>query len=189
MLTVGSATPQVAPSLGLHHIRPSVFVGANWLRVLTLPDGFQTAGHDTFRDCLNLEKVVLPASFSAGGVRLFHGCVKLSEVTFVDEHATLRVVDDSWFFNCRALTTLTLPPSVVRINEHAFAATGLTTIWLPATLQQCHALAFTQCAYLVAVHLPAACEIIYDSIEPTKTLVLPEGARVHTDVATFKPHK
>ena len=70
-----------------------------------IPEGVNHINAETFKDCVNLKKVVFPS--------------------------TLKWIWESAFENCVALTEIEIPESVTSIMENAFRNTGLKKVYLP----------------------------------------------------------
>ncbi len=123
-------------------------------------DGKIEFGNTTFADCLALTDVefdnvtdVIPVQMFYGctslktvklygvkkiGNSAFANCAKLVEVDFTKsgENDTLEEIGDGAFagydvYKAPAITTITLPKTLVHIGEGAFFATGLTEITIP----------------------------------------------------------
>ncbi len=67
------------------------------------------------------------------------------------------------FENCKGLTNITIPSSVVSIDVEAFKNSGLTTIELPSSITSIGYAVFSSCSFLVSVEIPSSVESIGES--------------------------
>lgn len=72
-------------------------------------------------------------------------------------------IADNAFKNCKGLTNITIPSSVVKIGTDAFANSGLTTIELPSSITSIGFGLFLACSDLVSVKIPSSVESIGES--------------------------
>ena len=67
------------------------------------------------------------------------------------------------FENCKGLTNITIPTSVIEIDAEAFKNSGLTTIELPSSITSFGYAVFKSCSFLVSVKIPSSVESIGES--------------------------
>ena len=72
-------------------------------------------------------------------------------------------IADYAFKNCKDLTGITIPSSVVKIGTRAFQSSGLTTIELPSSITSIDYGLFSSCSDLVSVKIPSSVESIGES--------------------------
>lgn len=142
-----------------------------------------------FCDCKNLTSIQLPDGLKELSYSAFSGCEKLQSISLPGSLRLIgaTVFDPEWtenvFENCLSLETVTAQPGTyadkyVRrhrlgqygyaeipegqqtIGAHAFAATALKTVKLPASLQTIKAYAFEACYRLETVEIPQGTEKI-----------------------------
>jgi hypothetical protein len=83
----------------------------------------------------------------------------------VIEGKTYSVVSIAYkaFENCKGLTNITIPSSVIEIDADAFRNSGLTTIELPSSITSIGFGVFKSCSDLVSVKIPSSVESIGES--------------------------
>lgn len=158
----------------------------------------------------SLKKVILPAQTVKIGESAFAGCKNLETILFGADTVsgqfpeTLKAIDDSAFYRCEALKTLTFPRGLETIGHHAFAdcsnltnvtfngvetiadsafynCTGLKEISFPSTLKSVGELAFAYCSELTSVKFSKGLQSIgpmaFHFCSKLETAELPEGLR------------
>ena len=117
---------------------------------------------EAFRECHNLEKVVLPYKVCYVGEAAFYGCDKLESVRLSN---WARVILPSAFYGCSALEYIYLPNTLTTIMSQAFAeCTSLVQIILPESLVTIEEFAFSGCTALEYVEIPAHIEYLAENI-------------------------
>lgn len=97
----------------------------------------ETIYHDTFKNSINLKKVILPPTIKSIHNDAFNGCYNLSEIN--------------------------LPDSIEYIGCSCFANSGLKEIELPKNLKEILMNTFKGCKELSEVYIPLNVETIYNS--------------------------
>lgn len=87
---------------------------------VSIPDGVKKIGAEAFKDCGNISKVTIPDSVEVIGEAAFAGCGSLTETEGGDN---VRKISDRAFAGC-PLTTIHIPASVENIGLRAFDRTG-----------------------------------------------------------------
>ena len=92
-----------------------------------IPDGVTMIAQGSMRNC-KFEKLVLSSKVIAVGANALQGSRALSAVTL---NEGLEEISKKAFSSCLQLSEVTIPDSVVLIDEDAFALTGLSSISIP----------------------------------------------------------
>lgn len=106
----------------------------------------------TFRNCSNFTTIINEDAITEFGSYFFDNCSKLSENYLTERH---RVIVHYLYQGCPSITTLTIPKSIVRIGNYAFAASGLTHLTIPFTVKIIGQGIFYNCSKLVTVNFEA----------------------------------
>lgn len=124
----GTAYTVPAP---VEEIAPSAFAYAQNLREVTLPDNVRYIDSYAFAYS-NLEKVSISGKAEILDDFAFSSCEKLSSVTLGNG---LKNIYNATFYDCPALTQITLPDTLTFIGQYAFCSTGLESVTIPASLE------------------------------------------------------
>lgn len=90
-----------------------------------------------FKDCMNLEKIILPDSVQTIGNSAFSGCIGLKEIAMPQK---LMALGAGAFLGCSLLKNIIVPEGVSRLERGVFKdCSSLTEIALPDTL---HSISF-----------------------------------------------
>ena len=114
----------------LDHISQYAFQGSG-IRSAKLPEGLTWVGASAFSKCGNLTYVSVPASATRIDGGAFADNPRLSKVDF---QAKVDSLPDSIFKNCPALTSFVIPDGVMTIGKAAFSESGLKTVTIPITV-------------------------------------------------------
>ena len=159
-------------------IEATAFKGCSSLKSVIFEDGSQlkTIGGQgdasgAFTDCVALASIEIPASVENIGAGAFHRCSSLASVTF-EERSRLKTIGGYYSFgaftDCAALTSIEIPASVENIGAGAFnKCSSLASV----TFEERSRLktiggrgndsgAFTDCAALTSIEIPASVETI-----------------------------
>ena len=127
----------------------------------------------------------LPVGEIAAG--LFAGYTALTSITIPE---SVVAIGDYAFSGCTALTNITIPESVVAIGDYAFdGCTALTNITIPESLKAIGDYAFRGCTDLKGVVIPAEVEIIghyaFSGCSALKNVTISEGVVIIGDYAFY----
>ena len=141
---------------------------------LRIPSGIRTIGKSAFANCNNITSVIIPSFVTRIENNAFEGCSKLTSVTFAGGTAlgSSLSLGNNVFANCVSLSKVTFEnnSNVAALGDGAFSGCSkLTSVKLPATLQNVSAKLFDGCANLVNIeveessnYLSAENSILYD---------------------------
>ena len=118
MFYLGNSEIEVAPNFP-ETVRDisGAFTGCTNLKMVTIPDGINTIGCNTFSRCTALESIVISRSVKTIGDNAFGGCTSLKTVTMPN---SVTSIGQNTFYNCTSLETVTIPNSVTTIGTNAF---------------------------------------------------------------------
>ena len=174
---------------------------------LRIPAGIRSIASGAFKNCANLTSVIIPSFVMRIEDKAFENCTRLTSVTFAGGNAlgSKLSVGESVFLNCTSLSKVNFEENsnVVALGDGTFSGCSkITSIKLPATLQQISAKLFDGCTNLVTIEVDAKSEylsaednilynkdrtrMIYYSVSKTDSvLVLPESLET-IDANLFK---
>ena len=109
---------------GLTTIEDFAFAESASLEQITFPSTVTHLGEAAFGGC-GFVSITLPSGITTISDQLLAGCEKLTTVNWPDG---VMIIGDSAFANCTGLTELTIPNSVVTIEDYAFSGSGLKEI-------------------------------------------------------------
>ena len=154
---------------GVKEIGNYAFQGCSSLQSITLPSTVESIGYAAFRRCTCLESMVIPIGVDVIGEEMFKECSSLSSVEIPN---TVTGICDAAFMDCSALITITIPPSVREIGYSVFdGCANLNTLSLSEGLKRIHTQHF-QNTGLTTLTIPASVEEIggFESSEILKTV-------------------
>ncbi len=138
---------------GITGIEDNAFAYCINLRQLNLPDSLKTFGTDALTQCLQLE---MEAYGNCMYIDNWVICTVNTGVTDISLKPTTRGIVYSAFFNCRDLTSVTLPTSVVFVGDRAFlGCQSLTGLAVPEGVTTIGEQAFAYCSNLQQLSLPS----------------------------------
>lgn len=142
-------------------IGDNAFSYASSLTSVTIPEGVTSIGIYAFSGS-GLTSAAIPASVEVMSEGAFNSCKSLASVTFAGTKLTS--IDNSVFFDCSKLTSISIPEGVTSIGERAFAGSNkLNSAILPSTLTYIGQYAFSGCSGLTSIVIPAKISTIEDN--------------------------
>ena len=96
-----------------------------------IPSWITSIGASAFIGCKGLKNVNIPAGITNIPSECFFSCYDLENITFP---TSLRSIGYRAFCNDHNLTSITLPDSLEYIEMGAFSGTGLSSIYIPASV-------------------------------------------------------
>lgn len=126
-------------------------------------DGYEVGciGKEAFRNCCNIESLVIPHSVKRIDDNAFEGCEKLMQVTVL--YGTEEIGNGA-FSECENLMSIDLPESVKQIGRGAFAdCSALTMVSLPSGISNIRRNLFRDCRNLTRVDIPNGVRCIDDA--------------------------
>ena len=110
------------------------------------------AGYKNINGAMDSNSNISQPSYesSYGCLATFYNCPKLKDVTLAEG---IKLLMNRMFLNCTALTSITLPSTLARVNSAFIGCSGLTEITFPATMVENWSLA--DCTGLTTLSIPS----------------------------------
>ena len=125
-------------------IPPTVVLGGDEFSVVSI-------GYGAFKDCSNLQSVIVPNTITLIEDEAFRNCSSLESVSLPN---TIDYIGSCTFAECSSLKSVEIPNTVTFIGNGAFAESGLTSIVIPNSVTDISSYAFQDCADLATVEIP-----------------------------------
>lgn len=166
----GTETELTLPSY-ITRINEYAFYECADLRSVAILDGVTSIGHEAFRGCTGLTRIMIGKNVTNIGYGTFLGCMGLTSIIVDNENTkyhsagnclietatktlilgcktsaipsdgSVTSIENSAFYYCRDLTSITIPDSITSIGYGAFrSCSGLTNIIFQGTKEQWNAI-------------------------------------------------
>lgn len=133
------------------------------LKNVNISEGATRIGDHAFQFCDQSLAVTVPDSITSIGYRAFYYCKNLAKMEF-GEDSKLNSIGAGAFWKCTALTAITIPNGVTRIEESTFyECVSLTELKISDFVTYIGKSAFYGCVALEEIVLPASLTEIGDS--------------------------
>ena len=130
----------------------SAFRNCSNLQTVVLPKNATSIGNRAFENCTGLTVIAIPDGVTQIGNYAFSRCSNLAEVNIPDGVAA---IGDSAFYKCSNLSAVTVPDSVTEIGAYAFyECSNLSGVTLGTGIHSIGQYAFYNCSNLTEVHIP-----------------------------------
>ena len=124
----------------------------------TVPNGVNVIAGSAFRECANLEEIIIPDSVTHIGGYAFYKCVALKTIVIPD--SVIEILYNA-FQGCTSLESVSLSKNIDIIHLELFAqCTSLKNIIIPNGVKEIKLFAFDGCSSLERVVIPASVETI-----------------------------
>lgn len=185
------------------------FQSCTGLTSIVIHDGVQYIGDDVFDGCTNLTSIFIPASVKGIGCSAFGDCPKIKSIIVDSKNPVydsrencnaiilteynmlkqgcgnsfipdgVKSLDFGAFSGCTNLTSITIPNSVIEIDDWVFAGSGLTSITIPNSVKGIGVYAFAYCSDLTSITLPNKIKEIkshmFEDCSSLLSITIPEG--------------
>jgi len=135
---------------GVSSIGNYAFTGCTALKTATIPNSVTRIGSEAFR-LSSITSIVIPNSVETIGGSAFSGCGQLATVILSNQMIT---IEPLCFYQCKSLTSISIPLGVKGIGYRAFGNSGLTAISFPGSVLSIGFQAFEWCESLETVTIP-----------------------------------
>ena len=140
---------------GVKAIAPLAFKNCEQLQEVVVPFGVQDIGKSAFQGCKSLQTVVLPDGITVLRESMFKWCCSLKSVRLPDDLETV----EKWAFRgCEGLESLALPRSLQSVGIAAFQdCRSLQNLELPNGIKYLQLNVFKGCPHLQDIEIPTEC--------------------------------
>ncbi|MDE7291966.1 MAG: leucine-rich repeat protein [Treponemataceae bacterium] len=157
----------VEMSTGLMGIGSYAFSECTSLKNVSIPDGVTSIGDSAFSGCSSLMSLTIPTSVTSFGENAFEKCESLATVRYsgtlaqwcaqvcdynVMSYAKSVILTGENDLDLKAVTTLTIPQGVIRIENYAFlGCKNLVSVTIPTSVTKIRTYTFYWCENIATV--------------------------------------
>ena len=131
---------------------------------LYFPKSLNAIHNGAFSECSGIEKISIPAAVETIGLNAFTGIQSLKEIEVDARNQHFSSYDNALYSKDKTTIiccpiyklTHTLHDSTTTIGEEAFGQCMINEIVIPSTVTTIHLRAFSKCARLNSIHIPAS---------------------------------
>ena len=193
----------------------SIVEGGEWYYYASWSSNYYYASNNIigmfmFRDCNNLQKIVLPSNVTLVDTSAFYNCTSLSSVIMGDNIISIgnyafsrcssltaitisndvTSIGNYAFSECSSLTSATIGDGVSSIGEYAFYnCSSLSSVTLGNGVTSIGNYAFSECSYLESINIPAGVssigEYAFNNCSSLSSVTLGDGITSIGDYAFY----
>ena len=162
---------------GVTDIPGAYFKNCTELESIILPETLKTIGNDAFNSCISLTEINLPESIDVIESGAFSSCHSLESVVIP---GTLKDFSFAVFKDCTSLIDVTLPEGLALIPNASFnGCIALEKISIPSTVITIDNSAFRGCSSLTDVEIPGSVEQIdflaFHNCTSLENIIIPDS--------------
>ena len=125
------------------------FTGDSSLEAIELAEGLTTIPERAFSDCSSLEEISIPSTVTSIGFFAFDDATALSRVEFRGN--SLTEIEMGAFAGTSGLVSISLPEGLQIMGMSSFMNSGLTSVYIPASVENVYSSVFDGCGNLETI--------------------------------------
>lgn len=182
--TVTSLSGNAFSGVDSRELGTTKWQGNQTIKEVYIPKTVSSIGSHCFRECHNLEKVVILGTAKSFDDAVFHNCPSLKEID-MSGMTSESVTIGQYFCNSSALTTLKFPPTLTKISgTSCLNCPSLTSVELPESLTYLGDCVFQNCKNIESIKLPTRLEYFgcnnFQSNKKLTEMIIPGTVRTIT---------
>lgn len=156
-------------------IADEAFADCISLTTIVLPESVTSIGQEAFSNCSSLNSITIPNNLISIGSEAFDdtpwyenledGLLYMGRVLYkykgtMPPNTSIQIndgticINENAFYSCDGLASISIPNSLISIDDRAFSGTSLTSITIPENVTNIGASAFSSCSSLTSVTIP-----------------------------------